>query len=116
MKKNSDKNEEKKDKKKQENHELVLEDLPYEKEIKDHKEKDKKYKQDLLKKKESAEAISKIQKRKFLNTTETNNSQKKNLENNLGNKSNISDELSLIGDLSLSHNGDFLEKKKHEFK
>ena len=110
MKKNSEKNEDKKDKKNQQNQELVFDDLPYEKEIKDHQEKEKKHKQDLLKKKESAEAISKIQKRKFLNTTETN-SQKKNLVYNTGNKSNISDELSQIGDLSLSHTGDFLTKK-----
>ena len=111
LKKNSENNDEKKDNKNKQNQELVFEDLPYEKEIKDYKEKDKKHKQDLLKKKESVEAISKIQKRKFLNTTETNNSQKKNLENNFGNKSSISDELSLISDLSLSQNGDFLANK-----
>ena len=51
LKKNSENNDEKKDNKNKQNQELVFEDLPYEKEIKDYKEKDKKHKQDLLKKK-----------------------------------------------------------------
>ena len=115
MKKNIEQNEDKKDKdKKKQNQELVFEDLPYEKIIKDHHEKEKKHKEAMLKKKESVEAISKIQKRKFLNTTNTNNSQKKSSgNNNAANQQNISEDLSFIDDLSLSQNGDFLAKKNN---
>jgi hypothetical protein len=114
-KQNTEKKEDKKDKdKKNQNQELVFEDLPYEKEIKDHIEKEKKHRDAMLKKKESVEAISKIQKRKFLNTTNTNNSQKKSSgNNNVINNQNISDDLSMIDDLSLSYNGDFLAKKNN---
>ena len=113
MKQITEKNEDKKDKnKKKQNQELVFEDLPYEKEIKDHHEKEKKHKETMIKKKESAEAISKIQKRKFLNTTNMNNSQKKSSgNNNVANHQNISQDLSCIEDLSLSYNGDFLAKQ-----
>jgi len=114
MKQITEKNEDKKDKdKKKQNQELVFEDLPYEKEIKDHHEKEKKHKEAMLKKKESAEAISKIQKRKFLNTTNTNtnNSLKKSSGNNNAVHQNISEDLSCIGDLSLSHNDEFFTKK-----
>lgn len=76
--------------------------------------KRKSTKKQCLRKKESVEAISKIQKRKFLNTTNTNNSQKKSSgNNNAANQQNISEDLSFIDDLSLSQNGDFLAKKNN---
>ena len=117
-KQNSENKQEKKDnqKKKNQNVELVFEDLPYEKEIKDKKEKEKKHKEDIFKKKQSVEAISKIQKKKFLNANiNTNNSLKNASEVNINNKSNISDELSFIGDLSLSKNGELISKRNTTF-
>ena len=109
--KNDNKNE--KEKKKKENQELVFLDLPYEKEIKDKKEKEKRKAEALLKKKESAEAISKIHKKKVLNNNisikkDVNN---KNNNENENDKSNISEELSFIEDLSLLHIGEDLHKK-----
>ena len=100
-----------KDKKKKENQELVFDDLPYEKEIKDKKEKEKKKAEAILKKKESAEAISKIHKKKALNMNNNMSLKKSINNNNEADKSNISDELSCLGDLSLQHIGDTLTKK-----
>ena len=108
MRQATDKKEVKKEnqKKKNQNQEIVLEDLPYEKEIKEKNEKEKKHREDLIKKKESVEAISKIHKKKsqFLNSM--NASMKKSMAQNNNNdqKSNISDNLSFICDLSLSKN------------
>ena len=113
MRQSSDKKEIKKDnqKKKGQNQDLVFEDLPYEKEIKEKNEKEKKNKEDFIKKKESVEAISRIHKRKQ-NMNTTNVSLKKSAENNNGNnKSNISEALSFIGDLSLSKNDESITRK-----
>ena len=110
MRKATDKKEEKKEnqKKKAQNQDIILEDLPYEKEIKEKNEKEKKHKEELIKKKESVEAISKIHKKKSQNFGNINTSLKKSVAQNEHNdkKSNISDDLSFIGDLSLSINED----------
>ncbi len=98
-------------KKKGQNQELVFEDLPYEKEIKEKNEKEKKNKEEFIKKKESVEAISKIHKRKQ-NMNNTNVSLKKSTKNNnVNNKSNISEALSFMGDLSLSKNDENITRK-----
>ena len=103
MNQKSEKKVDKKDKgsKKQQIQEIVYEDLPYEKEIKEKHEKEKKNKEDLMKKKQSAEALSRIQKNKLINPSNLNNTSQKS-GNDFVNKSNISQELSCIGDLSLS--------------
>jgi hypothetical protein len=103
MNQKSEKKVDKKDKgsKKQQIQEIVYEDLPYEKEIKEKREKEKKNKEDLMKKKQSAEALSRIQKNKLINPSNLNNTSQKS-GNDFVNKSNISQELSCIGDLSLS--------------
>ena len=56
-----------------------------------------------MKKKESVEALSRIQKNKLVNQSNINNSSKKS-GNDYANKAIISQELSCIGDLSLSKN------------
>ena len=91
--------EKEKEKKKLQNQELVFDDLPYEKEIKEKKEKEKKKNEELLKKKESVEAISKIHKKRktHISLTKSINPTKVN------NKSHISEALSCMGDLSISH-------------
>ena len=111
---NEDKNKKDKHKKKVQNQELVFEDLPYEKEIKEKEEKERKRNEEILKKKESVEALSRIHKsKKILNTTYI--SQKKSINNdnvNVNDKSNISDTLTFIGDLSLQKIDEHLTKKK----
>ena len=109
MRQTTNKNEIQKDnlKQKDQNQDAVFEDLPYEKEIKEKREKEKKKTDYLLKKKESAEAISKIQKNKAL--TKRRSSLKKSVNKN--NKSNISDDLSCLGDLSLPKIGDNIPRK-----
>ena len=106
----TNKNEVQKDnsKKKEQNQDLVFEDLPYEKEIKERHDKEKKKTDFILKKKESVEAISRIQRNKAL--SRKRNSLKKSINNN-NNKSNISDALSFLGDLSLPKVGDNLARK-----
>ena len=114
MKQKSDKKVDIKDKgpKKQQIQEIVYEDLPYEKKIKEKHEKEKKKKEDLMKKKQSAEALSRIQKNKLTNPSNINNTSQKS-GNDIINKSNISQELSCIGDLSLSNHeqAEYLKKK-----
>ena len=98
---NDDNKKENHKKKIQNQKELVFDDLPYEKEIKEKAEKEKKKNEELLKKKESVEAISRIHRSKQLNTY--NISQKKSINNeNINDKSNITNAISFIGDLSLS--------------
>ena len=114
MNQKSEKKVNKKDKgsKKQQIQEIIYEDLPYEKEIKEKHEKEKKNKEDLMKKKQNVEALSRIQKNKLVNPSKKNNTSQKS-GNDIINKSNISQELSFIGDLSLSKNeqGEYLTKK-----
>ena len=111
---NEDKNKKDKHKKKVPNQELVFEDLPYEKEIKEKEEKERIRNEEILKKKENVEALSRIHKsKKIINTT--NISQKKSINNdnvNVNDKSNISDTLTFIGDLSLQKIDEHLTKKK----
>ena len=92
--------------KKDQNQSLVFEDLPYEKEIKEKRDTEKKKTDYILKKKESVEAISKIQKNKAL--TKRRSSLKKSVNKN---KSNISDALSCLVDLSLPNIGDNIARK-----
>ena len=65
-----------------------------------------------MKKKQSAEALSRIQKNKLTNPSNINNTSQKS-GNDIINKSNISQELSCIGDLSLSNHehAEYLKKK-----
>ena len=102
MKQSTDKKENKKDnqKKKAQNQEIVFEDLPYEKEIKDVKEKKKKKNEEILKKKESEDAISRINRTRALSINKKK-STRKTINNDKNNKSNISDLLSFMGDLNL---------------
>ena len=111
MKHNKDNNENKKDnqKKKAQNQELVFEDLPYEKEIKEIQEKAKKRNDEILKKKESVEAISRIHEKRALSLTR--NSMKKSANDNKDKKSNISDILSFMDDLALPKVGDNINRK-----
>ena len=113
MKQNTDQNENKKDnqKKKAQNQEIVFEDLPYEKEIKEIQEKIKKRNDEILKKKESVEAISRIHEKRALSLTRNSNKKTANNKNNKDNKSNISDILSFMDDLALPIIGDNINRK-----